>query len=546
MITKFCKILSLIRLDHPITDYSVGGLVTETVTRPGALQRSLACLQECLGHATCNQVVKDLKDVTPPTRLLYLEQDSTLRLYTVAHRQSLPYAALSYCWGKTPQQRRARTLTTNVKARHSKFDLYLLPKTIRDAVKVTRALGISFLWVDALCIIQDDSRDMEIELARMGSIYQGATVTISAASSVSSKDGFLGWTSLTPLYGKVFHLPHRHSNDHEILGSVILCERTWGRDPQEPIDSRAWTMQENLLSVRLLRFGTLETTWRCQSAHKTVEGRPCPVPHRSSLEYMAGPYRHDKNQTKEVISEIEESHDWWQAWQLSIDVYTRRELSNSRDRLRACAALAERFAALRGLKSTDYYAGLWKNDIPAQLLWKRRADSWHETRDVTWKKLPAPSWSWASVDGPLLYWERYLLVADVDSPFPARAKLDESKMTPKLQGHSFSEPEPACLWLNGAIQQVYYDGSQAKQSIDYVNPLPLDLFWDSPTDPCQQTIWCFEVVVSTHAPEEPCTVGLILTRANEKEFERVGWFCSLDTSTVTWFEGAERQTICLI
>jgi hypothetical protein len=101
---------------------------------------------------------------------------------------------------------------------HTKIMFQDLPQTIKDAIRVTVALGLEFLWIDALCIVQDDDIDKNLELAKMGEIYSGSQVTLLAARSPSVRDGFLHSRYL--LGERSYRIPFRCSNDQ--LGSLIL------------------------------------------------------------------------------------------------------------------------------------------------------------------------------------------------------------------------------------------------------------------------------------------------------------------------------------
>ncbi|EEU41745.1 uncharacterized protein NECHADRAFT_8553, partial [Fusarium vanettenii 77-13-4] len=115
-----------------------------------------------------------------PVRLLKLGQDeSTVCL--VPNHQNFRYAALSYCWGADQEY---KLIQARLTAYHASIDVASLPKSVQDAIKVARSLdGISYIWIDSLCIIQDDDDDKGSQLAKMGDIYRGGTVTISAASA---------------------------------------------------------------------------------------------------------------------------------------------------------------------------------------------------------------------------------------------------------------------------------------------------------------------------------------------------------------------------
>ncbi|KAJ8105587.1 hypothetical protein OPT61_g10085 [Boeremia exigua] len=128
-----------------------------------------------------------------PTRLLEIlgPRGSDPRLSTVrlinTHGGAYPYAALSYCWGGIAGAWLTNTTTITQHLRGIKRSD--LPATINDAIDVAAALGIGYIWVDALCIIQDSQEDWKVESAKMGGIYQGGLVTIAASKSASSDEG---------------------------------------------------------------------------------------------------------------------------------------------------------------------------------------------------------------------------------------------------------------------------------------------------------------------------------------------------------------------
>jgi hypothetical protein len=113
----------------------------------------------------------------------------TVKLHWTEEGESGEYVALSYCWGGS------QTLLTTTATAQDFTDgipTSRIPKTILDAITLTHKLGLRYLWVDALCIIQDDSEDVAREISNMAQIYQNATVTVSAASARSVNEGFLG------------------------------------------------------------------------------------------------------------------------------------------------------------------------------------------------------------------------------------------------------------------------------------------------------------------------------------------------------------------
>jgi Heterokaryon incompatibility protein (HET) len=141
------------------------------------------------------------------------------------------YTALSYCWGG---DQKVKLQKSNLSAWRSDIPFCDLPQTIQDAVTVTTELGIRFLWIDALCIIQDDETDVVEKLARMADIYQEAHLTVVAARSLTVEQGFLQSRYVPGERG--YRLPYMCKNGQ--MGSVILWK---GRETGiwEPINKRA-------------------------------------------------------------------------------------------------------------------------------------------------------------------------------------------------------------------------------------------------------------------------------------------------------------------
>ncbi|PQE03727.1 het domain-containing protein [Rutstroemia sp. NJR-2017a BBW] len=178
----------------------------------------------------------------------------------MAGRAVPPYVALSYCWGDGIQG--GVCTTANLSTLLEGMALCELPLTIRDAVQVAIASGINWVWVDRLCIVQDDPQDLEVELRNMAGIYANASPVLSAACAQNSEDGFLS-TREAP---QNFLLPFDIAGDEP--GHVLLHEQYSFADRSISfIDQRAWTFQEHAMAPRLLRFGEVQTEWRCTEAH---------------------------------------------------------------------------------------------------------------------------------------------------------------------------------------------------------------------------------------------------------------------------------------
>jgi len=259
---------------------------------------------------------------------------------------------------------------------------------------LTRRLGFKNLWVDAICIIQDSEADKIAEINAMGEIYANSALTILAGSAASSKDGFVGEAPLPPLLSEngefscmiPFKFPdeqikalHLTRNEIDIPGGYDL----------DPLSSRAWTLQEWLLSTRKLSFSNLGVYWDCLSKFTDLL-----APHEEGDGWvprlrMPSQFHHDDNDP-EKLSWQEESRDPGRFWIELIEEYSRRKLSVLEDRLPAISGLAAE-VQVWVKNSKAYRAGLWEEHLIEHLGWCL------EGQASRTKKLDGPSWSWVSV-----------------------------------------------------------------------------------------------------------------------------------------------------
>ena len=143
----------------------------------------------------CNSEHPDCKPKAykPPRRLVSIGSSTEPRLSLVSTQrldfENIRYATLSYCWGSSGIP--GKTTRFNKASYFEAIPIEDLPKTIRDAVMISRSLNIPYLWVDALCIVQDDVDDWRVEVTNMSDIYFGSTLTIAASDAKDSTRGFL-------------------------------------------------------------------------------------------------------------------------------------------------------------------------------------------------------------------------------------------------------------------------------------------------------------------------------------------------------------------
>lgn len=340
---------------------------------------------------TCNKDHEKCRFTEPllPTRVINVGNvgDERLRLETPESKTG-HYTALSYCWGSDQP---LKTTSANIKAMESGLFLSDLPQTLADAVYVTRSLGIQYLWIDALCIIQDNVDDWEKESAKMSTIYEKSYLVIAASSSSSATQGFLGHERQ--------HQPHYVSIPEKYGTRTTIAAR---RDPKsgvhncterktDPLDQRAWAFQELHMSTRCLIFSTDELQWKCRTTAVCECGRTAT---RSSHHPLLLACCDDTYQDDVASTELRlQAGDVWRS---VVSAYNCRSLTHADDKLPAISGIASRFGATMGFR---YVAGLWEENIVKDLAWKQ--DSWPPiflpTDDM------APSFSWASINNSVSY-----------------------------------------------------------------------------------------------------------------------------------------------
>ncbi|KAF2669793.1 HET-domain-containing protein, partial [Microthyrium microscopicum] len=313
------------------------------------------------------------------------------------------YAALSYCWGSS---RAFTTTISSLSKRKAGFALGNLPRTIRHAVEVAQALSIPYLWVDSLCIIQDSPTDWDTEATRMCSVYENALVTFAAVDSPDNRTGmFLTSESrltkkldLRMADGTTSSVHARISRDRERLGIIHYNPFIQRASKTNILETRGWTFQELSLSTRILWFSCDELAWSCHEIG-VCECKPEPIPRSLCLSA-----NHNVHPNRFLACTDDDSTSWILEWMQIVDKFTLRHLSFQKDRLPALAGLAAAFQTrVNGL----YCGGLWGLNLQAQLLW------YSDTQPSAIDARPpmevpvidyAPSWSWASVSGHIMYY----------------------------------------------------------------------------------------------------------------------------------------------
>jgi len=301
------------------------------------------------------------------------------------------YICLSHCWKKFPM---IKTLTSNIEAHKSEITWQQLPKTFQNAISFTRKLGIRYLWIDSLCIVQDDTLDWHIESATMGSIYQSAFLTIMATKSEDGSGGLyanLPETHQTRTLNITIQPTSQEPNPREQTIHARLEPKHFldAKAHATPAMLRGWILQERLLSMRVLHFGAEEPSWEC------CETSACQCLFSHDMSFAAKQLTHNMTVWKSMdLPELEAS------WQKLVEEYCRLELSEHKDIFPAISGMVSQFQTVR---KSEYVAGMWRDNLLHDLLWAtegtlestpgRPRYKGDGAMATPWR---APSWSWAS------------------------------------------------------------------------------------------------------------------------------------------------------
>ncbi|KAH7094332.1 heterokaryon incompatibility protein-domain-containing protein [Paraphoma chrysanthemicola] len=347
-----------------------------------------AWIEECAQtHVRCkHNMIDRSQNALQNVRFLEIQDQRVLLREGIVPEK---YACLSHCWGTGQEIYKTRDDTVSV---HSKSGILteLLPTTFQDAVEACQRLAIRYLWIDSLCIIQDNTQDWNDQASNMADIYENAYITIAASQASDPTKGCFIENSLSiigvPLLG------HRdiYVRKEPDLVSSLQDDSLW------PLLSRAWAFQELSLSPRTIHFGPKEIIWHCQ---RKWEDQSASMTSVSGVSVNSYPFC-DGLWVPKFANEVNTNLQG--SWYKIVSGYSRKKLTFCTDRLSAIAAMASR---MRKMRSSDrYLAGLWETTLVHDLLWST-VGSYHlrapdhvirERIAVMEEAERLPTWSWAS------------------------------------------------------------------------------------------------------------------------------------------------------
>ncbi|RFU79497.1 het-domain-containing [Trichoderma arundinaceum] len=514
---------------------------------------------------------------TLPRRLVDLREFSTsspkIRIVDTdemaeVEKNTLSYATLSYCWGKESFY---KTLQGNLKQSSVNIPHSRLPRTFQDAFVIATRLGAAFIWIDALCIIQDSAADWNVESAKMPYIYSRALFCIAADSSPNAGGGCFNDSDL-PLEPAENPIVLRCSNSHGEESLFYLYEDATGRYAPKtietaPVAQRGWTFQERILSPRILHYTSEQVFWECRKEYRAQDG---------SLTWLheGDPYP-SMTVAARVVHTRQDPWHLYQDWYPMIGEFTARHLTYSKDKLPALSGIARAYHT--GLKC-QYIAGLWEYKLGFGLSW-HRSDSTPPAQIFR-----RNSFSWTSIDGAV-WWG--VVVTGSDEPgFPPTLKSCD---IPLVNEHDpFGETGPCSITFTGLLKkaklayrecgQGHFDWvviGSSEYGITELDTVDLDV---TMAEEQEHDVWCFPVSkvgamdlyalvlarVPTDSKEDAKYSRLGLLRivgdrqSVDGQAQRVcrrchrGWersykrFPGASNSMATWFGECEIQNVTLV
>lgn len=367
------------------------------------------------------------------------------------------YIILSHRW--TNETSQCRTTRANYDARTRGAGLQTLSVNLQDAVLLAKMLGAQYIWIDSLCIVQDDEADLRQELVKMAQYYQNALCTL--AVEVQSDGGLSRLQGGRP-FDKLVRLPYRELGTQK--GYFYVYRRAVREDiefltevDQSELLGRGWVCQEWFLSRRIIHVAPVGTYLECRSqaplsmSNYNISMIPDWVFNRHV------PLRLGFKTNFAVGAQP------FELWYKLAMVYSQMLLTESRDHLNAIAGLASEFAlllsstspsqtgpspqkdSLGGSHQAQYLSGVWLPDIHHGLLWQGMLEGPRECH------CEAPSWSWLSFAGPVSWFPRH------ESAVKACEVLSiirEEHANPDL----YLITQTAALQLKGKLQPVLVQG----------------------------------------------------------------------------------------
>ncbi|KAJ4351872.1 uncharacterized protein N0V89_007216 [Didymosphaeria variabile] len=354
-------------------------------------------------HPNCN---KHVKSTFVPTRLVDVEigdNDMVRVVRTSKEDISGPYLTLSHSWGPpTFLQLKKENKSTLMGAG---VNVTELTPNFQQAISVARFIGIRYIWIDSLCIMQGPGGDFQTEGQLMHKVYRHSYCNVAVADSSDSKGGLFRERNPASIVPVVVEADGAGKLERGIWR--VLRDGLWEEELlATKIYSRGWVFQERMLAPRILHFAASQIFWDC-STLSACEALPIGLPH--ALDAKASTDRHWRGRMQLTLSDaspvyqqplVGSNDDSVEAfWRSALLSYTSCNLTNQGDKSVAIWSIAK---LVRDSLREKYGGGLWENKLEEQLAWHVRDLPTQDSGRISELQYRHPSWSWTSVKGPII------------------------------------------------------------------------------------------------------------------------------------------------
>ncbi|KAK5624977.1 hypothetical protein RRF57_000693 [Xylaria bambusicola] len=513
-----------------------------------SFQVAKAWLHDCVtNHQSCGPASGPL-----PTRVIDVADGSRDPFLLDSKGGHDKYCALSYCWGTSSSAH--KTTMANLTRYYEAIPPRELPRTLVDAIHAARSLGFRYIWIDALCIIQDDDEDWAREAVRMTQVYANATLTITTTVGKSSDDGLFrphpdGFFNPQQL---CIRLPRRDRSkpkprirdidlsivrsDYSLSYLAIYPDANFGYigyayigAQSTPIETRAWTLQEQILSKRLLYYGHGAILWECLGASAS-EHDPDGIrngfqfPDRFKIKQYFHSHMNSKSENTKApthgvpaSSIASTSKTLFATYCRLLETYGSRSITKPSDRITAILGLGQ---IMQKISGHEFIGGIWKGDYTlASLLW------FMEMPSPNARTSSFPTWSWASV---IPETEEHRVVNNISelegevewktrvASFDAKSDLAQTRVSGSitLEGPlgKLKDDETYRKSLDGTLRMTPYIFMDLAEDLD---ALENDL----------DNVWCLDILTLSGSEDLPSKGCLLLRQVEGTDcmtFQRIG------------------------
>lgn len=384
-------------------------------------------------------------DVILPSRLVHISRDDPNELkLCITKGMHGEYVTLSYCWGEGTF---FKTVANNIDGLLRGFHASELPKTLHEAVQISHKMGFEWIWIDSLCIQQDDIDDWSRESSLMGKVYGNSAFTICADSTSSTDDGIFKQRAVV----------QSHTFGPQSSYRFQTVGQPWGDITEQALYRRGWAFQERLLSTRNLHFFESQMSWECNTTMHMEDFRNRQTyPAKHFAKHMFTKYYHQSRiETSGKPSEMD-IYGRIGAWNAILQEMSVRELTFRSDKLPAISGLA---SAIQIEEMGKYFAGVWSYNPFLSMAWFPRFPQ------IPTDIYLAPSWSSAWTRWQLVWhddtWDEDL---DPDSEQIADWRAWNTACGPRLVEHNMVHKgldpkgevlEGSSLTMTGYCRQIY-------------------------------------------------------------------------------------------